>query len=129
MGVLLMKKVLLALMCLCVITPALAKKKEGGFVFVPQSLVVESVENVKNKSDDTFVVMQGQIMKAVGDDKYVFADKTGEIIIEIDEDDFNGVTVMEGELLEITGDVDKDLMKTPEVDVKSIKKLDKKNNK
>lgn len=121
-----MKKVLLALLCLSVATPALAKKKEGGFVFVPQNMVVESVADVKNKSDDTFVVMQGQIMKSVGDDKYVFTDQTGEILIEIDSEDFNGVTVTEGELIEITGDVDKDMMKAPEVDVKSIKKMNKK---
>lgn len=121
-----MKKILLSLLCLGVAAPALAKHAKPGFVFVPDEVVVESVADVKNKSDETLVVMQGKILKALGDEKYTFADKTGEIIIEIDEDDFNGVTVTAGEMLEISGEVDKDLMKPAKVDVKQIKKLNEK---
>lgn len=120
-----MKKILLTLLCLGAAVPALAKDANKGFIFVPQNVVIETVADVKNKSDDTWVVMQGQIVKALGDDKYSFTDKTGEIIIEIDNDDFNGVTVTSGEMLEITGEVDKDMMKPAKVDVKAIKKLDK----
>lgn len=120
-----MKKLLLSLLCLGVAVPALAKNTQNkGFVFVPQNVVIESVADAKSKADDTIIVLQGKIVKALGDDKYMFSDKTGEIIIEIDEDDFNGVTVAEGEMIEITGEVDKDMMKPTKVDVKAIKKLD-----
>lgn len=120
-----MKKLLLSLLCLGVAVPALAKNTPNkGFVFVPQNVVIESVADAKSKADDTIIVLQGKIVKALGDDKYMFSDKTGEIIIEIDEDDFNGVTVAEGEMIEITGEVDKDMMKPTKVDVKAIKKLD-----
>jgi len=119
-----MKKILLTMLCVGVALPAMAKNhNKGGFVFVPQNVAIETVQDVKNKSDDTFVVMQGKIAKALGDDKYAFTDKTGEIVIEIDNDEFNGVTVMEGEMLEISGDVDKEMMKDAKVDVKTIKKL------
>ena len=73
--------------------------------------------------------MQGQIARALGDDKYAFTDQTGEIVIEIDSEDFNGMTITSGEMLEIYGEVDKDMMKHTEVDVKGIKKLDKKDMK
>ena len=120
-----MKKFLLALLCLGLVTPAMAKHGKGGFVFVPENVVIETVENVKNKSDDTFVVLQGQIARALGDDKYAFTDQTGEIVVEIDSEDFNGMTVTSGDMLEIYGEVDKEMMKDAEVDVKSIKKLNK----
>lgn len=120
-----MKKALLTLLCVGIALPALAKNHSKGFVFVPENVVIETVEDVKNKKDEAMVVMQGQIVKALGDDKYAFTDKTGEIIIEIDQDDFNGVTVTAGELLEISGEVDKDMMKPAKVDVKTIKKLSK----
>ena len=74
-----------------------------------------------------FSFLKGQIVKSLGDDKYAFTDKTGEIVLEIDNDDFDGVTVTAGEFIEVSGEVDKDLMKPAKVEVKSIKKLDKKN--
>jgi uncharacterized protein (TIGR00156 family) len=64
----------------------------------------------------------------LGDEKYTFTDQTGEIIIEIDSEDFNNVTVTSEELLEIVGEVDKEKKKPAEIDVKSIKKLENKTN-
>ena len=121
-----MKKFLFAFICLAITQNALAKEDKKGFIFIPENVVIETVENVKTKNDETFVYMQGQIVKALGDDKYAFTDKTGEIVLEIDNDEFNGVTVAAGEFIEISGEVDKELMKPAKVEVKSIKKLDKK---
>ncbi len=118
-----MKKFLFAFMCLAVCGNAFAKDHKKGFVFIPENVVIETVENVKTKSDETFVYMQGQIVKALGDDKYAFTDKTGEIVLEIDNDEFDGVTVAAGEFIEVSGEIDKDMMKPAKVDVKSIKKL------
>ncbi len=123
-----MKKVMVALFCfLIAATAAQAKNKHKnqGFVFVPKNVVIETVADAKDKDDNTLVVMQGQIVKALGDDKYMFTDETGEIILDIDQDDFNNVTVTEGEIIQITGDVDKELMKPTEIDVKQIKKVKK----
>ena len=120
-----MKKFLFAFLCLAITQNALAKEAKKGFIFIPENVVIETVENVKNKADETFVYMQGQIVKALGDDKYAFTDKTGEIVLEIDNDEFNGVTVTAGEFIEVSGEVDKEMMKPAKVDVKSIKKLNK----
>ena len=124
-----MKKILFTFLCLAITQNALAKEAKKGFVFIPENVVIETVENVKNKADETFVYMQGQIVKSLGDDKYAFTDKTGEIILEIDNDEFNGVTVTSGEFIEISGEVDKEKTKPTKVDVKSIKKLDKEKDK
>ena len=120
-----MKKILFTFLCLAVCGNAFAKEAKKGFIFVPENVVIETVENVKTKADETFVYMQGQIVKALGDDKYAFTDKTGEIVLEIDNDEFDGVTVAAGEFIEISGEVDKEMMKPAKVEVKSIKKLDK----
>ena len=120
-----MKKILFTFLCLAICHNALAKDHKKGFIFVPENVVIETVENVKTKADETFVYMQGQIVKALGDEKYAFTDKTGEIVLEIDNDEFDGVTVAAGEFIEVSGEVDKDMMKPAKVDVKTIKKLDK----
>lgn len=127
-----MKKFLLSLICVLAVAAnaqAKDKHKNQGFVFVPENVVIETVADAKDKADDTIVVLQGQIVKALGHDKYQFTDETGEIILDIDEDDFNGVTVTEGEMIEITGEIDKEMMKPTEVNVKQIKKMDKKHKK
>lgn len=121
-----MKKLLLSLICVLLAAAnaqAKDKHKNKGFMFVPESVVVETVADAKNKADDTIVVLQGQIVKALGDDKYQFTDETGEIVLDIDQDDFDGVTVVEGEIIQITGEIDKEMMKPAEVDVKHIKKM------
>ncbi|MBD5398303.1 NirD/YgiW/YdeI family stress tolerance protein [bacterium] len=99
-------------------------KKMGGFVFQPTSITVETVENMKDKKDDEIVVLQGVIEKAIGDEKYLFNDGTGTIIIEIDDDDFKGMTVNANEKVQITGEFDKGgWFKKDKVEVKNIKKL------
>ena len=121
-----MKKLLLSLICAILAATSVQAKdkhKNKGFMFVPENVVVETVADAKNKADDTIVVLQGQIVKALGDDKYQFTDETGEIVLDIDQDDFDGVTVVEGEIIQITGEIDKEMMKPAEVDVKHIKKM------
>lgn len=124
-----MKKILLSTLVTALALPLLAtsvsaKNKNKGFVFVPQEMAVETVADAKDKADDTIVVLQGYIAKSLGGDKYAFTDKTGEIIIEIDDDEFDGVSVMSGEMIEIMGEIDKDSKKPAKVEVKTIKKLD-----
>lgn len=100
------------------------KMKGPGFVFQPTNIAVETIEDVKDKKDDEIIVLEGVIEKALGDEKYLFNDGTGTIIIEIDDDDFRGMTVSSGEKIQITGEVDKgNWFKKDKVEVKNIKKL------
>ncbi len=117
-----MKKFLVALLFCCVTvmlaTSVVAKKhKKGGFVGPkPEAF---AVEEVLSQPDDTLVVMQGNIVKQVGKDKYQFSDKTGTIIVEIDGDEWMGVEVTPNDVIEVVGEVDKDWMST-QVDVESV---------
>ena len=71
--------------------------------------------------DDTMVVLSGRIINSLGDEKYTFKDNTGEIIVEIDDDEWNGVKVTPDNIVEITGEVDKEWYKPTKIDVKSLR--------
>lgn len=74
-------------------------------------------EILKNPVDDEHVVLQGKITKKLRKDKYIFSDGTGEIRVEIDREVFRGQRVTETTLVEILGEVEKDFMESPEIDV------------
>lgn len=129
-----MKKVaLLTLIALCS-APVLAQ--QGGFLapnaqqtqttaqggFSGPSAALTTVDKVKSLSDDTWVVLQGNIEQRVSDDTYTFRDATGTLTVEIDKKRWNGQTITPQDKVQLEGKVDKDWSNV-EVDVKSIKKL------
>ncbi len=77
-------------------------------------------EILKNPVDDQNVSLKGVLTKKVGSDKYTFSDSTGEIRVEIDAEDFPKISVDEKTTIQITGEVEKDFMTTPEIDVDTV---------
>ncbi len=98
---------------------AMAKKHGGGFEGPGVNSAV-SVQDALKMSDDSHVVLKGKIEKSLGNEKYQFNDGTGIIIIEIDDDEWNGVVVKPENTVEIRGEIDKELMSQPQVDVEMI---------
>ena len=84
---------------------------------------VMTVEQVRGASDNTPVIMQGYLLRQNGENSYVFQDSTGTINLEIDDSDWNGVTVSPTDFVEVWGEVDKNGMSMVEVDVSAMKKL------
>ena len=72
--------------------------------------------------DDTHATLQGNIVRQVGHEKYLFKDATGEIVVEIDDEDWGGVTVGPQDTVELIGEIDKDINKI-EFDVDIVKKV------
>ena len=114
--------VLLATTAILTGTEAMAKK-DGGFT--GPSIEVITIEQAKGMSDDTFVILRGNITQNIGDELYVFTDGTGTINIEIDDEDWNGQNVGPEDLIEIRGEIDKGWTSI-EIDVDSVSKIDKK---
>ena len=56
------------------------------------------------------------------DEKYLFHDATGEIIVEIDDDKWGGVTASPKDALELSGEIDRDINKV-KVDVYLARKV------
>lgn len=125
--------ILIALSCMMMNTEAhsqtnniLQTQATSGFVFQPNSIQINTIKDLKNKKDEEIIVLKGTIEKALGDEKYLFNDGTDTVIIEIDNDDFRGVVVSAGELIQITGDVDKGgIFESDKIDVTNIQKLTK----
>ncbi|MDR1933173.1 MAG: NirD/YgiW/YdeI family stress tolerance protein [Spirochaetales bacterium] len=81
-----------------------------------------TVEEAKNLRDDSPVTLRGKIERFLGDEKYLFSDDSGSIIVEIDNRLWNGVSVNQNDTVEIIGEIDKDF-KGIEVEASSIKKV------
>ncbi len=94
----------------------------GGYNGPSTTKAVTTIKEAKELRDDANVKLQGQIVKHIDNDKYLLKDKTGEIVIEIDKDDWKGLVVNEKDVVEIIGEVDKD-WNSVEIDVDSISKV------
>lgn len=108
-----MKKLLVLLMMMAAI-PA-----NAAFVAdTPQTTTpVASVLKMKN---DSFVSVQGKIIKQIGDEKYLFTDGKTQIVVEIDDELLLNITVTPKNTVLLTGEVDKDF-NSIKIDASSIK--------
>jgi uncharacterized protein (TIGR00156 family) len=71
---------------------------------------VLTVQEVKDQQNDGNVVMlEGYIVKSLGDEHYLFQDDTGEIQVEIEDEVWQGQEVNRDTKVRIEGVVDEDL--------------------
>ena len=77
-------------------------------------------EILKNPVDDTVVVLSGHLLRKVGKEKYIFSDGTGEIRVEVDAKYFPATPISEKTKVQINGEVEKEFMSSPEIDVKAL---------
>lgn len=70
--------------------------------------------------DDARITLQGTLVRQVGKEKYLFSDGTGEIRVEIDAEDFPAARVDATTRVRLEGEVEKDFLQSPEIDVKRI---------
>ncbi len=103
---------------------SMAQNHMGGFAG-PSSIGVVTVEQAKNMSDDSAVILRGHIESQVGNEDYMFKDSTGTIRVEIDKEDWNGLTVKPEDLVEIRGEVDTHWSKPANIDVDTISLIQK----
>lgn len=80
-----------------------------------------SVQNALKQRDDSKVMLRGNIINSLGDEKYTFKDSTGEVVVEIDDDEWNGLNVTPESTVEIFGEVDKEWNKPTKIDVDSLR--------
>jgi uncharacterized protein (TIGR00156 family) len=78
-----------------------------------------TVMYAKSARDDSMVTLTGNIVARLSDDDFTFRDSTGEIRVEIDDEVWRGQKVKPDTMVRISGEVDRDLMKT-KVDVHTL---------
>lgn len=104
-----------ALSALSFTTSAFAMGAPTGFN-TPNVNTVAGVS--RNAYDDQIVTLRGALVNYLGHERYVFADNTGSIEVELD-DDYDWSYVSKDMPIELTGEVDKDFFSTT-IDVKRI---------
>ncbi|WP_299002409.1 NirD/YgiW/YdeI family stress tolerance protein [uncultured Shewanella sp.] len=95
-----------------------ALSESGGFVG-PMKDSITTVKEALEAEDDAHVTLTGYITSSLGDEKYHFKDDTGEMLVEIDDDDWNGLKVTPDTKVIIQGEVDTDGANI-EIDVDTI---------
>lgn len=78
---------------------------------------VTSVAEARLQRDDQTVVLRGQLVAKLGDERYRFQDDTGVIDVEIDDEDLPRDTVSADTLVELHGQVDTHRFKPSDIDV------------
>lgn len=71
-------------------------------------------------SDDTPVVLTGNISANIGGEMYQFVDQTGSISVEIDHNKWLGLSITPENQVTIYGEVDKNFSQTATIDVERV---------
>ena len=97
----------------------------GGFQGPTGQANVTTVDQARKAFDDTPVTLTGNIVERVAghDDDYLFRDATGQIVVDIDHELFQGRTVTPQTRVRISGEVDWDLLRPTTIDVKWLEIL------
>ncbi|MDR2892022.1 MAG: NirD/YgiW/YdeI family stress tolerance protein [Deltaproteobacteria bacterium] len=90
---------------------------DGGYSGPGPGLV--TVEQAKGMNDDAKVALKGNIINSLGGKHYEFKDATGTVTVEISDKRWQGQTIGPDDLVEIYGEIDKELAKT-EIEVYQI---------
>ena len=129
-----MKKILSLVLCAAFLIAGatIADAKKGGFSQVPTESgrggfqgpgrTPASAREAATMRDDAPVTLRGNIVQHLGGDKYLFQDESGTIRLDIDHDEWRGLTVTPEDLVEVRGEVDKD-WNSVEIEVDRITKL------
>lgn len=109
-----------------VLTVFLILISNAGCVFAGGNGQAEkySVAKALKQPDDTYVTVQGNIIKKIASDKYLFKDVSGTITVEIDNEKLGNIDVSEKDTLELTGEIERKF-NSVHLDVDSVRKLNK----
>lgn len=95
-----------------------ADPDRGGYKG-PDNYEVVTVTQALQLQDDANVRVEGYLVRSLGDEKYELQDDTGVMIVEIDDDDWDGVEANPDLRVRIHGEIDKDRRDT-ELDADGI---------
>ena len=97
---------------------SLASNASAQYVGPSSQVQPKSVaEILKNPVDDQAVVLRGFLLSKVGNEKYIFTDGTAQIRVDIDSKLFPIQKIDDKVKIELRGEVEKEFMETPEIDV------------
>ena len=92
----------------------------GGFQ--ENNSTVLTVTEALRLRDDAFVTLKGNIIKRISNEKYMFKDSSGTMVVKIKDYKWMGQRINADDLVEISGEMDKDLTSV-KLNVNSVRKL------
>lgn len=107
------KKIAFLFMAMMMAVPVYA-----GFQQTEQTAVT-SIEKVLKMPDESFVTIEGNIVKQIGNEKYLVQSGKSTIVVEIDDELLMNITVTPKNRVRISGEVDKDF-KSVELEASKI---------
>ena len=117
-----MKKVFLGIFLSFVIAFNAFAYGFGGFQDAKTQNI--TIQQATKLPDNSFVVLQGHIVKRLSSDEYLFKDETATIVVEIDSEKWLGQTVAPEDFVELSGEIDKDF-RNNKIDVDNVKIINK----
>ena len=114
------KEIALILFVLFLFTTFELHSQQGGFRG-PRAGVI-SVAEALTLRDDAPVILRGYILRYLGNERYIFSDSTGSITVEIERRVWGNLSIDENDLVEISGEIDRDRNRI-EVEVVSIRRI------
>ncbi len=97
-----MKRLLISTTLLLSLTANAEFVGEGG------TKEVTTIKNAIELNDDSRVIVEGHIVKQLKNELYLFKDKSGEVEMEIDDEDFRNIKISSEDKVRITAEVDSD---------------------
>ncbi len=97
-----MKRLLIGTTLLLSLTANAEFIGEGG------TTEVTTIKNAIELRDDSRVIVEGHIVKQLKNELYLFKDATGEVEMEIDDEDFRNMKISADDKVRITAEVDSD---------------------
>lgn len=85
----------------------------------PKHTGITTVSAAQEACDDSWVSLTGTILRQLEEERYLFQDATGTIIVEIDHEDWRNNPVNPETTVKISGEVDRDWL-TKEIDVERV---------
>lgn len=111
-----MKQMFATAVLLLVSTSAMAGYK-GPQAPLQRDIAAVLAEPVDNQG----VQLRGYLVEKLSHEKYWFSDGQHKIRVEIEPEDFPATEFDEKDLIEIHGEVEKDFLESPEIDVELIR--------
>ncbi|MCL2007561.1 MAG: NirD/YgiW/YdeI family stress tolerance protein [Treponema sp.] len=94
--------------------------QQGGFR--GPSVGPITVAEALNLRDDAPVILRGRVLRFLGNERYLFADDTGTITVEIKRRIWGTLSIDENDIVEISGEIERNRNRV-EVEVDSIRKI------
>ena len=97
-----MKRLLIGTTLLLSLTANAEFIGEGG------TTEVTTIKNAIELTDDSRVIVEGHLVKKLKNELYLFKDSSGEVEMEIDDEDFRHIKISSDDKVRITAEVDND---------------------